>query len=56
MQVDMLMLSFFRGWVYDFMSLLMMYVCDSLTLPDAEDRNRGTLSSDFPLFFFITVL
>ena len=26
-----------------------------LTLPDAEDRNGGTLSSDFPLFFF-TVL
>ena len=26
-----------------------------LSLPEAEDRDGGTLSSDFPLFFFVTV-
>ena len=34
----------------------MIDVSALLTLPDAEDRNGAILSSNFPFFFFVTVL
>ena len=45
-----------RGWVYNFISLIIIEISAWLTLPDAEDKNGGTLSLDFPSDFFVTIL
>ena len=59
-----LILNAFRNWgviillrlsVWFYLITNDRYFC-LITLPDAEDRNDGTLWSDFPLFFFVTVL
>ena len=49
-------LQFLQGWVYYFISLPLIEISAWLTLSDAEDKNGGTLSSYFPLDFFVTVL
>ena len=47
----------FQGWVNDFISLYFILFYEfSAWLTLAEDQNGGTMSSDFPLDFFVNVL